>query len=159
MLVSIVEFGMATLIALVKSRIAVGIVGTLGLMWFAGCSRRPTRLEFLRMESVALNCYCASNAPTAEAALVHLAQCARQCQNARVSGIQYDEVLSRAYGRLYLIERRLGHAKEAKQYLNAYLQASSRGMARGLGLAHAGTETTMARTLDEGLRPAWADRP
>lgn len=129
----------------------------LAAVCLAGCAGRPTKEEFSSRESECLKCYCASNAPAAEAALLELERYARQCQTAGVTGIQYDEVFARIYGRLYLVERRLGHSKAAEQYLAKYahFHALSSTLARRIGRPYGEMERLIEHKFDDGLQAAW----
>jgi hypothetical protein len=123
----------------------------------AGCSNRPTAEELFAHETQCLRCYCASNAPAAEAALLDCVQYAQQCQRAGVKGIQYDEVFGRLYGRLYLVERHLGHREAAEQYLERYahFHAASSSLARQIGRPHGEMERLITQKFDEGLQAGW----
>lgn len=123
----------------------------------AGCARCPTKEEFLSKEVKCLQCYCASNAIAAEAALLECARCADQCQKAGIEGIQYDEVFARIYGRLYVVERHLGRSKAAEQCLQRYahFHAVSSSLARRMGLPHGEMEGLIEHKFDDGLQIAW----
>lgn len=122
-----------------------------------GCGKGPTREEFLRHEGECVQCYCASNALTAEASLLEFARYAQECQKAGVQGILYDEVFARIYGRLYLLERHLGHSAEAEQYLQQYARfhAASSTVARRTGGPHGEMERLIEQKFDHGLQAVW----
>ena len=122
-----------------------------------GCAKYPTREEFLAKEARCVQYYCASNALTAEAALLECARYAKQCQEAGVNGILYDEVFARIYGRLYLVERHLGHNAEAEQYLQKYARfhAVSSSLARQTGRPHGEMERLIEQKFDRSLQIAW----
>ena len=122
-----------------------------------GCSERLTREGLLAREAYCLRCYCASNAVVAEAALLECVRYAQQCQEAGVKDILYDEVLARTYGRLYLVERHLGHSAEAEQYLQKYARfhAASSSLARRMGRPHGEMERLIEQKFDHGMQTAW----
>jgi hypothetical protein len=122
-----------------------------------GCGKSPTRAEFLAKEAKCVQDYCASNAPTAEAALLECARYTQQCQKAGVKGILYDEVFARTYGRLYLVARHLGHNEEAEQYLQKYacFHAVSSSLARRTGRPHGEMERLIEQKFDRGLQTSW----
>lgn len=122
-----------------------------------GCAKGPTKEVFLRHEAECVQCYCASNAVTAEAALLDCARYAEECQQAGVKGIAYDQVFARTYGRLYLMERHLGHSAEAEQYLQKYARyhAIASSLARRTGGPHGEMERLIEQKYDRGLHAAW----
>lgn len=126
-------------------------------LFLAGCGKPPTTEEFLGQEAKCLQYYCASNALTAKAALLDCARYAEECQKAGVKGILYDEVFARTYGRLYLVERHLGHSAEAEQYLEKYARyhAVSSTLARQTGRPHGEMERLIEQKYDQALQPAW----
>jgi hypothetical protein len=123
----------------------------------AGCTKSPSREEFFAKEAKCVQYYCASNAPTAEAALLECARYAEQCQKAGVKGILYDDVFARIYDRLYLVERHLGHSAEAEQCLQKYARfhAVSSTLARQTGRPHGEMERLIEQKFDHGLQTAW----
>jgi hypothetical protein len=123
----------------------------------AGCAKSPTREEFFAKEAKCVQYYCASNAPAAEAALLECAHYVQQCQKAGVNGILYDEVFARIYGRLYLVERHLGHSEAAEQYLEKYahFHAVSSSLARRTGRPHGEKERLIEQKFDSALQAAW----
>ena len=135
-----------------------GIV--LAVVCLAGCAGKPTREEFFSRESECLKHYCASNLLAAEAALIELERYAQQCQQAGVGGIQYNEVFLRIYGRLYLVERRLGHSKEAERDLEKYARfhGLSSTLARRMGRPHGEMERLIDEKVDQGLQVGWKIR-
>lgn len=126
-------------------------------LFLAGCAKPPTMEECLAQEAKCLQCYCASNALTAEAALLDCARDTEACRKAGVKGILYDEVFARTYGRLYLVERHLGHSAEAEQYLEKYARyhAVSSTLARRAGRPHGEMERLIEQKYDQALQPAW----
>jgi hypothetical protein len=102
------------------------IMSVCAVAWFAGCFRQPTKSEFLKIEADCFRCYCFSNAPVAEAALLECERYARQCQENSVNDILYDEVLFRTYGRLYLVSRHLGKRQAAEEYLQKAAECQRR---------------------------------
>ncbi len=127
----------------------------------AGCAKPAARDEFRAVEAKCLQCYIASNAVTAEAALLECARCAQQCQEAGVEGIPYDEVFAQTYGRLYLVERHLGHDAEAEQYLEKYARfhGMASSLARRTGRPHGEMERLIAQKFDSSLQVAWKSEP
>ena len=126
-------------------------------LFLAGCAKPLTKEEFLAQEAKCLQYYCASNALTAEAALLDCARYAEGCQKAGVQDILYDGVFARTYGRLYLVERHLGHSAEAEQYLEKYARyhAVSSTLARRTGRPHGEMERLIEQKYDQALQPAW----
>lgn len=124
---------------------------------FAGCGKPPTRQELLSREVKALHCYCASNAAVAETALLECARYVERCRQAGVEGIQYDEVLARTYGRLYLVARRLGHHPAAEQYLACYARVHARlsPEARRAARPCGEMERLIRNEYDGGLQTTW----
>jgi len=122
-----------------------------------GCDDSPTRRILLKKEAECLQCYCFSNAPVARAALLDCARYAEQCQAAGVEGIIYDEVFARIYGRLYRVERRLGHTAEAERCLEKYshFHALNSSVARRTGRPHGEMERLLDDKYDRGLQAAW----
>ena len=108
-------------------------------------------------EMRSLELYCASNAVPAAAALRDCVQYAQLCQEAGIKGIQYDEVFARLYGRLYLVERHLGHTAEAEQCLEKYshFHAANSSFARRNGRPHGEMEKLIEQKYDGGLQAAW----
>lgn len=141
--------------ASIRRLVLIGLV-LLGL-WLAGCARYPTKEELLSKEAQCLRCYCTSNAVAAEAALLECARCAEQCQTAGIEGIQYDEVFARIYGRLYIVERHLGHSEAAEQYLQKYahFHAVLSSVARRGGAPYGEMEKLLEHKFDRGLETAW----
>ncbi len=137
-------------------RITLACIIIAGL-FVAGCAKHPARDEFRVKEAKCLQCYCASNAVTAEAALLECARLAQQCQQAGVEGVPYDEVFARTYGRLYLVERHLGHNAEAEQYLEKYahFHAVASSLARQTGRSHGEMERLIEQKFDSNLQVAW----
>jgi hypothetical protein len=135
--------------------IAVGLL--LAAFCLAGCSEPPTKEKFSSRELKCLQCYCRSNAVSAEAALLECARYADACQKAGVKGIQYNEVSARIYGRLYLVEQHLGHSMAAEQFLQKYakFRADSARVAGNAGLLRPEVERMIERELDHGLRTVW----
>jgi hypothetical protein len=129
----------------------------LAVVCLAGCAGRPSREELLSIETECLRCYCASNALEAEAALRKLERYARRCQSASVTGIQYEEVFGRIYGRLYLLERRLGNSKAAEECLEQYahFHGISSSLARRTGWPHGEMEKLIEHKFDDGLQIKW----
>ena len=111
----------------------------------------------MKKEVECLRCYCASNAVTAETALLECARYAEQCRVAGVEGIQYDEVFARIYGRLYIVERYLGRSVAAEQCLQQYARfhAVSSSLARRAGRSHGQMERLIEHKFDDGLQTAW----
>jgi hypothetical protein len=109
------------------------------------------------METKALRYYCASSAPAAEAALLDCARYAEKCQKVAVPGIIYDEVFARIYGRLYIVERRLGNGDRAEQCLEKYARfhAASSTLARRTGRPYGEMERLIEEKFNQGLQPAW----
>jgi hypothetical protein len=125
-----------------------------------GCSKPATRTEFLRKDVACLRCYCASNAISAETALLELNRYALRCQKEGVSGILYDQVFSRTYGRLYLVEMHLGKREEAEDYLQKavqYYRSSGHGR-RQTSLPPPETRELVLREANPGLQVAWQPR-
>lgn len=122
-----------------------------------GCAKYPTREEFLKMEAECLKCYCVSNATAAKAALLECIRYARRCQKAGIKGIQYDEVLARTYGRLYLVERHLGNSGRAEQYLQEVVQIYSgpSSVPGQTGQPPVEIWTLIEEKIDRGLIVAW----
>ena len=123
----------------------------------AGCAKSPTKQEFSAREAQCLRCYCSSNAPAAERALLDCADYARRCQEAGVEGIPYNQVFARIYGRLYLVERHLGNSGAAEQYLEKYARyhAVASTQARQTGRPHGEMEALIIQKFDQGLQVAW----
>ena len=140
--------------------VVVGLV-VIGGIFIIGCSNKPTKEEFFAREVQCLRCYCASNAVTAEAALLDCAQYAQQCQQAAVKGISYDEAFARIYGRLYLLERHLGHDAAAEQYLvkYAHYHAACSTVARRTGRPHGEMVRLIENRFDPGLQVMWKKNP
>jgi len=133
--------------------VSLALVG----LCLAGCDKSPTREQFLSKEWKCLQCYCASNAVVAETALLDCARFAEQCRNAGVEGIQYDEVFARLYGRLYMVERRLGNNEAAEQYLQKYAQfhALLSSRARQTGRPFGEMVKLIDNKFDQGLQTTW----
>lgn len=126
-------------------------------LYLTGCGQQPNREEFQSRELKCLQCYYGSNAITAEAALIDCARDADRCQSAGVEGIQYNEVFARIYGRLYLVERHLGHSKAAEQDLERYAHyhALLSSFARQSGCPYGEMERLIEHKFDNGIQPAW----
>ena len=125
-----------------------------------GCSKPATRTEFIRKEMVCLHCYCASNAVVAETALLELDQYALQCQKEGVSGIAYDQMFTRLYGRLYLVEKHLGERRAARYYLQKavrHYQSSGHGPWQ-TNLPPSQIQDLVIREANPGLNVAWQHR-
>jgi hypothetical protein len=125
-----------------------------------GCSKPATRTEFIRKDVACLRCYCASNAIVAEKALLELDQYARQCQKEGVSGILYDEVFSRIYGRLYLVEKQLGERRAAEHCLQKAVQhyQSSGHVPSQTGPPLPQIQELVIRAANPGFNLAWQNR-
>jgi len=126
----------------------------------AGCSEAPTRKEFLAKETSSFQCYCVSNAVTAETALLDCVRYAEQCQQAGVKGILYDEVFARIYGRLYLVARHLGHNAEAEQHLQkfAYFDTLAHTLPRQNDQPQEEMERAIEKKFDSDLQIAWKNQ-
>ena len=125
---------------------------------FTGCSEKATRTEFRKRDVSCLRCYCASNALTAETALLELARYAGRCQNEKVSGIPYDDIFARTYARLYLVEKHLGKSQAAQQHLRDALEYYKRSGRKpgSLDLAPAMVGELLAQKADLSLAVAWS---
>jgi hypothetical protein len=123
----------------------------------AGCAKCPTREECFAKQTQCLLIYCSSNAPAAEAALLDCADYVRRCEKAGVEGIPYHEVFARLYGRLYLVERHLGHSAAAERCLEKYARyyGVASTQARQTGRAYGEMEALIRRKFDQGLEVAW----
>ena len=126
-----------------------------------GCAKPPTAKEFLAKEGKCLECYCRSNALTAETALLDCVLYAQKCQKVGVNDILYDEVFARMYGRLYLVERHLGHNADAEQYLEKYahFHGIAGSLARYTGRPHGEMERLIEQKFDSDLQVAWKVGP
>ena len=130
---------------------------------FTGCDEeRATRAQLIKKERESLKCYCTGNAHTAEASLLECERYSRECLRQGVSGIIYDEVFARTYGRLYLVNKHLRRNEAAEHY---YRLAADHYQ-RALGTIHRSIArpqemiTLIEKELDQGLRIAWrAERP
>jgi len=122
-----------------------------------GCAKRPTRQEFLTREAQCLKQYCSSDATAAEAGLLDLARYVERCQKTGVADIQYNEVMARTYGRLYLVERHLGRSAEAEVSLQKYAHyhGVSSSLARRTGRPHGEMEKLIEQKFDPGLQKLW----
>jgi hypothetical protein len=133
-------------------------IGTaLAVAGAVGCSKQPTKSEFLRIEADCFKCYCFSNAPVAEAALLECERYAHQCREHSVNHIPYDEVLFRIYGRLYLVSKHLDRSQAAEQYLQKAAECYRRSSGNP---ARTNRPTMVMRGLieqdvDQGLTVAW----
>jgi hypothetical protein len=123
----------------------------------AGCSQGPTRAEFLRREANSLRCYCTGSAAEAEAALRESERYARRCQQAGIPGILFEEVGARTYGRLYLVEKRLGREAEAEQYLQRAAECYRRSRAAASNRPWPARELRhlIEQETDRGMQVAW----
>jgi hypothetical protein len=74
-----------------------------------------------------------------------------------LGGIQFDEVFARNYGRLYLLERRLGHSEAAEKYLEKYAHyhALASTLARRTGRPYGEMERLIEHKFDQGLQVVW----
>jgi hypothetical protein len=141
-------------------KIMVIICSVVLSLCLSGCSERPTREQFLGNAARSLQCYCASNAPSAEAALMEFERYAHQCRRAGIKGIPYDEVLARTYARLYLLERHLEHEAAAERYLENYghFYTTQGSLARQMDRPPGDMESLIQHKYDEGLRPRWKNQ-
>jgi hypothetical protein len=127
-------------------------------LYLSGCAQEhATRAELTRKEIKALKSYCTGTAQTAEADLLECERYSRCCQREGVSGIRFDEVLARTYGRLYLVEKHLGNNRAAEEYFQKAaavyqesLAANRRSVARPAEM-----RLLIEKELDHGLRVAW----
>lgn len=138
-------------------RLSGSVICVLGGVWLVGCSKPPSRTEYLQEETECLRIYCTSNAITAESGLIDCIQFLRQCQKAKMGGIIYDEDFMRIYGRLYLVETHLGKKKEAEEYFQEAVKCDERV---GSGSQSPAPNTNQLRQffendLDQGLKVAW----
>jgi hypothetical protein len=122
-----------------------------------GCAQQPTLEEFVKREAQCLRHYCESDAIQAENALRDCLKYVQACERAGVTGISYDEVFARLYGRVYLVQRHLGQSREAEETLEKYARfnAAYSREGRELGRPHGDMEKLIEHRYDEGLRKAW----
>ncbi len=137
--------------------ISIFVLTVAGLV---GCSQPATRTEFIKKDAECLRCYCASNAISAETALLELNDYALQCQKEGVTGILYDEVFTRIYGRLYLVEEHLGKRQAAEAYLQQAIAhyRGSGGSPRQGGLPAQEIRDLILREANTGPQVAWQPR-
>jgi hypothetical protein len=141
-----------------KQRLLLAGLVVAGLC-LGGCAPTLSKEEFQTKEVSCLQAYCASNALAAEASLRECAQYAEACQRAGIQGIQYDEVFARIYGRLYVVERRLGQSQMAEECLQRYARhhAVLSSLARQTGRPHGEMERLIEVKFDDGMQTAWKD--
>jgi hypothetical protein len=134
----------------------IGSVVAAGV-FLAGCGERPTKQEFLARELNALESYCTADAMTAHDALRVSVVYIEKCRKLGVQGILYDEVLARSYGRLYLVERHLGHSADAEECLRKYMQilAVSNSRATVERGGRSSLEHLVAERVDGDLHASW----
>ncbi len=137
-------------------RCAFGIIVLVSAM-LLGCSPKASRTEFVRKDVQCLRCYCASNAVIAEAALLDLVEYAERCQQESVSGILYDQVLGRAYARLFLVEEQMGKRQAAEWSYGKALEHYQRaGLSRGRTNLMVGRVREVVEMMaDPNLSVAW----
>jgi hypothetical protein len=124
----------------------------------AGCTQEhATRAGLTGKEISSLKAYCTGNARAAEAALLETERYSRCCQREGVGGILFDEVYARTYGRLYLVERRLGNNRAAEEYFQKAAECCRRSLAaRGRSVeGPRGLQLLIEKEMDSGLRVAW----
>lgn len=124
----------------------------------AGCTQEhATRAELTRKEIKSMKAYCTGKAPAAEAALLECARYSARCQREGVSGILFDEVFARTYGRLYLVEKHLGKQRAAEEYYQKAAECYQRSYGarrRSIARSHE-MQLLIEKELDRGLRVAW----
>jgi hypothetical protein len=126
----------------------------------AGCSEQATKTGFLTKNAEFLQCYCASNAATAETALLGLVRYTEQCQKEGVNGILYDEVFAHTYARLCVVEQHLRKSQAAEEYSRRALEHYQRsGLSiRQRNLSAAMVHEPLEAAADPGLIMAWRRR-
>jgi hypothetical protein len=127
-------------------------------VWVSGCTQEhATRADLARREIASLRSYCTGTARAAEADLLECERYSCVCQREGVSGIRFDEVFARTYGRLYLVERHLGRKRAAEEYLQKAAEFYRRSYAPSVRSVARPKEIQLLieKELDRGLRVAW----
>jgi len=127
-------------------------------MCVSGCMQEhATRAELTRKEIKSLKSYCTGTAQNAEAALRECERYCGCCQRDGVSGIRFDEVFARTYGRLYIVEKHLGKNAAAEEYFQkaaALYHKSLAANGRSVVRPHE-MQLLLEKELDRGLKVAW----